>query len=209
MKSLEIVQEFDKLVPNPRCELDYKTPYQLLVAVILSAQCTDKRVNLVTNELFKKYPTPEKMVKLTYEKLGKLIFSCGFYNSKAKAIIDMSQDIINKFGGEIPQDLEKLTSLRGVGRKTANVIISEAFKGDAFAVDTHVLRIASRLGLTKSKNPDQVEEDLKKFFPKKYWSKLHYQIVLFGRYKCKAVKPDCASCPFQDICKYFQEKSQN
>ncbi len=209
MDRKQIIQAFDKLVPNPKCELEYETPYQLLVAVILSAQCTDKRVNIVTHELFKKFPTPKHMINLTYEELGKLIFSCGFYNSKAKAIIDMSQDILHKFDGKIPQDLDKLISLRGVGRKTANVIISEAFKGDAFAVDTHVLRIASRLGLTESKNPDQVEEDLKKFFPKDSWSKLHYQIVLFGRYKCKAVKPDCTSCPFQSICKYFQGKRAN
>ena len=206
MNSKQIIQAFDKLVPNPKCELEYETPYQLLVAVILSAQCTDKRVNIVTRELFKKFPTPNHMVNLTYDELGEMIYSCGFYHSKSKAIIDMSKDLLEKFSGQVPKNLDELMTLRGVGRKTANVVISEAFKGDAFAVDTHVARISSRLGLTKSENPNKIEEDLKNFFPKSSWSRLHYQFVLFGRYKCKAVKPDCLECPFQEICKYFQKK---
>ena len=206
MNSKQIIQAFDKLVPNPKCELEYETPYQLLVAVILSAQCTDKRVNIVTRELFKKFPTPNHMVNLTYDELGQMIYSCGFYNSKSKAIIDMSKDLLEKFSGQVPKNLDELMTLRGVGRKTANVLIAEAFKGDAFAVDTHVARISSRLGLTKNEDPNKIEEDLKNFFPKSSWSKLHYQFVLFGRYKCKAVKPDCLECPFQEICKYFQKK---
>lgn len=206
MLEKQIVEEFDKLIPEPKCELNYKSPYELLVAVILSAQCTDKRVNEVTENLFKTYNTPEKMITLSQDKLGKLIYSCGFYNAKSKAILEASKDIVDKFSGQVPSTMEELTSLRGVGRKTANVMISEAFKGDAFAVDTHVLRVSNRLGLTKNDNPDLVEQDLKKFFNQKNWSKLHYQMVLFGRYKCKAIKPDCASCPFQKICSYFADK---
>lgn len=206
MLEKQIVEEFDKLIPEPKCELNYKSPYELLVAVILSAQCTDKRVNEVTENLFKTYNTPEKMITLSQDKLGKLIYSCGFYNAKSKAILEASKDIVDKFSGQVPSTMEELTSLRGVGRKTANVMISEAFKGDAFAVDTHVLRVSNRLGLTKNDNPDLVEQDLKKFFNQKNWSKLHYQMVLFGRYKCKAIKPDCASCPFQKNCSYFADK---
>lgn len=206
MLEKQIVEEFDKLIPEPKCELNYKSPYELLVAVILSAQCTDKRVNEVTENLFKTYNTPEKMITLSQDKLGKLIYSCGFYNAKSKAILEASKDIVDKFGGQVPSTMEELTSLRGVGRKTANVMISEAFKGDAFAVDTHVLRVSNRLGLTKNDNPDLVEQDLKKFFNQKNWSKLHYQMVLFGRYKCKAIKPDCVGCPFQKICSYFADK---
>lgn len=206
MLEKQIVEEFDKLIPEPKCELNYKSPYELLVAVILSAQCTDKRVNEVTENLFKTYNTPEKMITLSQDKLGKLIYSCGFYNAKSKAILEASKDIVDKFGGQVPSTMEELTSLRGVGRKTANVMISEAFKGDAFAVDTHVLRVSNRLGLTKNDNPDLVEQDLKKFFNQKNWSKLHYQMVLFGRYKCKAIKPDCAGCPFQKNCSYFADK---
>lgn len=206
MLEKQIVEEFDKLIPEPKCELNYKSPYELLVAVILSAQCTDKRVNEVTENLFKTYNTPEKMITLSQDKLGKLIYSCGFYNAKSKAILEASKDIVDKFSGQVPSTMEELTSLRGVGRKTANVMISEAFKGDAFAVDTHVLRVSNRLGLTKNDNPDLVEQDLKKFFNQKNWSKLHYQMVLFGRYKCKAIKPDCAGCQFQKICSYFADK---
>ena len=206
MLEKQIVEEFDKLIPEPKCELNYKSPYELLVAVILSAQCTDKRVNEVTENLFKTYNTPEKMITLSQDKLGKLIYSCGFYNAKSKAILEASKDIVDKFSGQVPSTMEELTSLRGVGRKTANVMISEAFKGDAFAVDTHVLRVSNRLGLTKNDNPDLVEQDLKKFFNQKNWSKLHYQMVLFGRYKCKAIKPDCVGCPFQKNCSYFADK---
>lgn len=206
MTADEMIRAFDVLVANPKCELEYSSPYQLLVAVILSAQCTDKRVNIVTHQLFADYPTPEKMLKLSQKKLGEFIHSCGFYNSKAKAILDMSNDILSKYNGQIPDKLEDLISLRGVGRKTANVVLSEAFKKDALAVDTHVLRVSNRLGLSSSNNPDIVEDELKKFFPKKNWSRLHYQMVLFGRYKCKAKKPDCSNCPFQRNCKMFLNK---
>ncbi len=200
----EIVAGLDKMIENPVCELNFKTNFQLLVAVVLSAQCTDKRVNLVTNELFKTHSKPEDFVNIPLEELEKKIRSCGFYHNKALAIKSLSFDIIEKFGGEVPNDFDKLTSLRGVGRKTANVVLSEGFKQDAFAVDTHVLRVSNRLGLAKTKNPNECEFKLKKIFPKNKWSRLHYQMVLFGRYVCKSQKPDCLKCTFKDKCKNFR-----
>ena len=206
MTKEKIVDNFNMLFPDAECELDYKSPYQLLVAVILSAQCTDKRVNIVTKELFKKYNTPQSMLTLSQSQLEEKIHSCGFFRNKAKNILQASKDIFEKFGGNVPATMEELCSLSGVGRKTANVVISVAFGGDAFAVDTHVLRVSNRLGLASSDNPDKVEFALKKFFDQKDWSRLHYQMVLFGRYKCKAIKPECADCPFQSICKYYNKE---
>ena len=196
-----ISNELDKMFPNPNCELNFRSPFELLVAVILSAQCTDKRVNLVTNELFKKYRTPQDFVDIPLEELEKLIHSCGFYHNKALNIKKMAKDVIGKFGGEVPKTLEELTSLSGVGRKTANVVIAEAFCGDAIAVDTHVLRTANRLGIVKSDDPFKVEKALMASFPKERWSTLHFQMVLFGRYKCKAQRPECKGCPFVTFCK--------
>lgn len=206
MTNAQISQQFNKLFPNATCELEYKTPYQLLVAVILSAQCTDKHVNIVTKELFKKYNTPQAMLSLSQSQLEEKIHSCGFFRNKAKNILQASKDIIEKFGGQVPSTMEELCSLSGVGRKTANVVISVAFGGDAFAVDTHVLRVSNRLGLADSDDPNKVELALRKFFMQKDWSRLHYQMVLFGRYKCKAIKPDCNGCPFQDMCKFYKKE---
>ncbi len=206
MTNAEIVKNFNKLFPDARCELDYKTPYELLVAVILSAQCTDKRVNIVTKELFKKYNTPQAMLSLSQSQLEEKIHSCGFFRNKAKNILQASSDIINRFNGQVPSNFDDLCSLSGVGRKTANVMVSEAFNGDAFAVDTHVLRVSNRLGIANSNDPNKVEFILKDFFEQKDWSRLHYQMVLFGRYKCKAIKPGCEGCPFQSICKYYNRE---
>ena len=190
----------DMMVKNPKCELEFKTPFQLLVAVILSAQCTDKRVNQVTAELFKTCSTPEDFVKLSQEELEAKIHSCGFYHNKAKAIKSASCDIIDKFGGEVPCNFEDLTSLAGVGRKTANVVLAVAFGKDAIAVDTHVLRVSNRLGIVKTQDPTKCEMKLREVFPKNVWSKLHYQLVLFGRYTCKAIRPQCEKCVFNREC---------
>lgn len=200
MDSKEIIKVLDELFPSPVCELNYNSNYELLVAVILSAQCTDKRVNIVTQELFKEYNTPAKMITLTQTELEEKIHSCGFYRNKAKNILSMSKDLIDKFNGEVPNDIEKLQSLAGVGRKTANVVVSEAFKGDAIAVDTHVLRVSNRLGFVKTSNPFECEKTLMNKFDKKDWGKLHLQLVHFGRYKCKSQRPDCQDCPFREIC---------
>lgn len=201
----KIIQLFNEIFPFPKCELEYENVYQLLIAVILSAQCTDKRVNIVTKELFKKLKEPKDGIKIPTDELEKDIHSCGFYHAKAKAIKEASKDIIERFNGNVPQNIEDLTSLRGVGRKTANVMISEGFKGDAFAVDTHVLRVSNRLGIINTQFPDKAEQELKKYFDKKDWSRLHYQFVLFGRYNCIARKPKCENCKFMSNCKYYNE----
>ena len=198
-----ISSKLDEMFENPQCELEYYTPYELLVAVILSAQCTDKRVNIVTTQLFKEANTPEKMIILSQEELEEKIHSCGFYHNKAKNILSMSKDLIEKFDGRVPNDLEKLQTLAGVGRKTANVVYSEAFKGDAIAVDTHVLRASNRLGLVKTDDPKKCELRLMELFDKGRWSKLHLQLVHFGRYVCKSIKPNCSECPFTNICNYY------
>ena len=204
MDEKEIVEILDEIIPNPKCELNYKSNYELLVAVILSAQCSDKRVNIVTEELFKDYDTPFKMVKLSQEGLEEKIHSCGLYSNKAKNILSMSRQLIFEFDGQVPNDIEKLESLSGVGRKTANVVFAEAFKGDAIAVDTHVMRVSNRLGFVNSNDPLVVEAVLMDKFNKKDWSKLHLQLVHFGRYKCKARNPECLTCPFTSICKFYK-----
>ena len=198
--AIKIIDILKETYPDAKCSLDFSTPFEMLVAVILSAQCTDKRVNMVTKELFKKYNTPQDFVNIPLEELEQLIHSCGFYHNKAVNIKKMAEDVLNKFGGVVPKTREELCSLSGVGRKTANVMISEAFEGDAIAVDTHVLRIANRLGVIKSNDVFKVEQALMRNFPKDKWSKLHFQMVLFGRYKCKALKPECKDCPFISFC---------
>lgn len=202
-KFIDYLQE---LFPNAKCELNFSSTYELLVAVILSAQCTDKRVNIVTEELFKEYNTPQKMLLLSQEELETKIHSCGFYHNKAKNILSASKDIIEKHNGKVPQDYDKLLSLAGVGRKTANVVSSNAFGANVIAVDTHVLRVSNRLGLTKSQNPNICERDLTKRF-KNDLGVLHHRMVLFGRYYCKAIKPECETCKLKGECKYFQQKS--
>ena len=199
----DFYHKLDKLFPEPKCELEYNSVYQLLVAVILSAQCTDIRVNIVTRELFKNYDTPEKMLTLSQKDLEEKIHSCGFYHNKAKNILSMSKDLIEKFNGIVPNDIDKLQILAGVGRKTANVVYSEAFKGDAIAVDTHVLRVSNRLGFVKTDNPYKCELTLMRLFDKNRWGKLHLQLVHFGRYICKAIKPKCDECPFTANCTYY------
>ena len=208
MNSKDILTGLDKMIENPRCELVFNSNFELLVAVILSAQCTDKRVNQVTAELFKTHNKPEDFVKISQEELEQKIHSCGFYHNKAKSIKKASEDILNRFGGQVPASFDDLTSLAGVGRKTANVMISMAFGGDAIAVDTHVLRVSNRLGIAKTKNPTECEMKLRKVFPKDRWSKLHYQMVLFGRYICKAQKPDCEKCLFKKDCKASRLKGE-
>ena len=200
MDSKFILDGLDVMVKNPKCELNFNTPFQLLVAVILSAQCTDKRVNQVTEILFKTHNKPEDFINISQDELERKIHSCGFYRNKAKAIKSASCDIIEKFGGEVPNKFEDLISLAGVGRKTANVVLAVAFNQDAIAVDTHVLRVSNRLGIVKTKDPNKCEEKLRQIFPKDKWSRLHYQMVLFGRYICKAIKPDCEKCLFNRQC---------
>lgn len=208
MKKVEkIITYFDELFPNPECALNFSSNYELLVAVILSAQCTDARVNIVTKTLFNIANTPEKMLKLGINKLKEIIFPCGFYNNKSKAIIETSEDLVNKFNSTVPSTLEELTSLRGVGRKTANVVIANAFNGQTIAVDTHVHRVSKRLGLAKENStPFECEKSLLKIIPFNNRSKFHHQTIWFGRTTCKARNPQCEICKLKDICKYFKNK---
>lgn len=202
----EVVERFNSIFPNPKCELNFSTPFQLLIAVILSAQCTDKRVNLVTSVLFEDYPDAYSLSKAKIADIEKIIYPCGFYHNKAKNIVSLSQILVNDFNGQVPGDPSVLVTLPGVGRKTANVVISEAFGGDAIAVDTHVLRVSNRLGFVKTNNPEVCESMLMKNFNQKDWSKLHLQMVHFGRYVCKSQNPNCNGCIFSDVCNYKSKK---
>ena len=199
-----IIDELAIVYPNPKPALNYSSPYELLVAVILSAQCTDKRVNIVTEELFKEYNTPQKMVTLDKESLGEKIHSCGFFNSKAEHILSASQDIIDRFGGQVPETVEELTTLAGVGKKTANVVYAFAFGGDAIPVDTHVFRVSNRLGLAHSKTPLGVEKQLNAILEKSVWSNAHHYLIFHGRNTCKAIKPRCGECPLQKYCEFYK-----
>jgi len=208
MKKVEkIISYFDELFPNPKCALNFSSNYELLVAVILSAQCTDARVNIVTEKLFKVANTPEKMLELGREKLKEIIFPCGFYNNKSTAIIQTSEDLVNRFSSLVPSTLDELVSLRGVGRKTANVVIANAFNGQTIAVDTHVHRVSKRLGLAKQNStPFECEKDLLKIIPFEKRSKFHHQTIWFGRTICKARKPLCDKCQLKDVCPYYKNK---
>lgn len=189
-------------IKEPKTELNYSTTFELLVAVVLSAQCTDKRVNVVTEKLFKLYNTPYDFAKLEQQELEKLIFSTGFYRNKAKNIILASKEIVNKHNGQVPSNYDDLVRLPGVGRKTANVIVSVAFDEPAIAVDTHVFRVSNRLGLTKAKNVLETEKQLQKLFSKDKWARLHHLLVLYGRYTCTAKNPKCHLTPLKDYCNH-------
>lgn len=203
----EILSTLERMYPDAAPALQFGSPYELLIAVILSAQCTDERVNKVTKVLFEKYNTPEKMLTLTQEALEQYIFSCGFYHNKAKHILSASHDIMEKFGGEVPSTLEELRTLAGVGRKTANVVYAVAFHGDAIAVDTHVFRVANRLGIAKGSTPDKVEAGLCAAIPKDLWSKAHHWLIFHGRRVCHSQRPDCDHCPLAPLCEYYAGRS--
>lgn len=201
-----VISSLDKLYNNPRCELNYTKDYELLLAVMLSAQTTDKRVNEVTGPLFKEYDSLEKLDKLGLLELQKIIRPIGMYKEKSKNFKGVVKGLI-ELGGYVPNDREKLMTLPGVGRKTINVVLSNLFNEPCFAVDTHVNRVSKRLGFAKeSDDVLVVEEKLMKTFPKDHWSKSHHQFVLFGRYECTAKKPHCTGCPFISFCK---EKDKN
>ena len=185
--------------------LEFTTAYELLVAVMLSAQCTDARVNIVTRELFKRYNTPQAMLTLSQEELERYIFSCGFYRNKAAHILSASVDILERFGGEVPSTINDLMSLAGVGKKTANVVYSVAFGGAAIAVDTHVFRVSNRLGIAKGKTPEKVEMGLNKALPKDEWSQAHHWLIYHGRQICHSQKPDCAVCPLAELCDFAKK----
>ena len=197
---LEIMDIFNQKDPNPRCELNYSNAYTLLVAVVLSAQSTDKGVNRATEELFKIADTPQKMAALGLDKLKHYIKTIGLYNNKAKNIIALSKELTEKYQGEVPHNREALENLAGVGRKTANVVLNVWFNEPTLAVDTHVMRISHRVNMSDGKNPLEVEKDLLKVLPDNYKKNANHWLVLFGRYICKAQKPDCPNCPVSSFC---------
>ena len=206
-KTLQAVLEMQKLFPDAHCELDHETPFQLLIATILSAQATDKGVNKVTPKLFAIYPNAHALANSEEEVVIECIQSLGLYRNKAKNIRLCAQQLVERFNGEVPRTREELVQLAGVGRKTANVVLSVAFGLPAFAVDTHVERISKRLQMVKqSASVLEVEETLCKKLPKELWGKTHHWMIFFGRYHCTARKPKCASCPLLDICAYGQKE---
>ena len=195
----------DQQFPHPVASLRHTTVYELLVAVILSAQCMDERVNMITPNLFPKYNTPGKMCALGEEKLKKIIKSCGFFNAKARNIMGMSYGLIERFHGKIPSTLEELITLPGVGRKTASVILTQWCKVPAVPVDTHVHRVANRLGLCYTKTPGKTEFALRKILPKYSWINVHLQIIFHGRKTCIARKPKCGECALKDLCEWREK----
>ena len=201
-KNILLIEEYlDLLFKNPKCELEYNKDYELLIAVMLSAQTTDKGVNKVTKILFQKYPSLESLNEASIDDIKDIIRPIGNYNKKALNVKEIVNSLLKEFNGIVPRTHKELESMKGVGRKTANVVLGELFDIPSFAVDTHVIRVSNRLGLVKSDNPVIIEEKLKKLFKKERWNKLHKQLVLFGRYHCKAIKPECMNCKLKDICK--------
>lgn len=204
-----VISYFQKEMPIAETELEYKSPYELLVAVILSAQCTDKRVNQITPELLKRFPTPEKLAEVESGEVFDYIRSCSYPNNKAKHLVGMARMLVSDFGGQVPEDIDDLQKLPGVGRKTANVIASVVFNKPAMAVDTHVFRVSARIGLTvNSKTPLETERQLVEYFPEELLPLAHHWLILHGRYICLARSPKCEKCGLTDVCRYFQEKQE-
>ena len=197
----ELLVRLPAIYPNAHCELDYTNPLELLVATILSAQCTDKRVNMVTKDLFVRCRTAADYANISQEDLESIVRSTGFYRNKAKNIRAMGAALIAKNGGEVPSTLEELAALPGAGRKTANVVLGNAFnKNEGVVVDTHVSRLSQRLGLTKFTDPIRIEQELIKLFPRDSWTLLSHWLIFHGRRRCPARKPDCPNCELRDIC---------
>lgn len=197
-----------ELYPDAKAELNFTNPFELLIATILSAQCTDVRVNKTTDSLFKDLKTPEDYLKLTEEELGKRIYSCGFYKTKSKNILETCRILIEKHNGKVPEAIEELMELPGVGRKTANVVVSNAFGTPAIAVDTHVFRVSNRIGLSNSKNVLDTEKDLMKNIDKNMWTKAHHLLIFHGRRVCKARNPLCEECPIRPYCFYYKNRRE-
>lgn len=201
-KVLEIQKIFETMYPDADCTLDFRTPHELLVSVQLAAQCTDARVNVVTKDLFQKYQSPEDFANADLEELMEDVRPCGFYRNKAKNIIASSRDIVEKFDGRVPDTMEELLTLAGVGRKTANLILGDVYGKPAVVVDTHCIRLSNRMGLTVNKDPVKIEFDLQKCVPPEYQSKFCHQLVLHGRAICPARSPKCDRCPISHLCNY-------
>ncbi len=206
-----MIDWFEHNMPDPHTELHYDNPYQLLVAVILSAQCTDKRINMVTPAIFADFPTPADMARATFDQLQPYIATVSYPNNKTRNLLGMANTLVEKFGGQVPDDIDSLLSIPGVGRKTANVILSVVFGKAAMAVDTHVFRVSERIGLTVgSKSPKQTELTLTANIPEDRIARAHHWLILHGRYVCKARKPDCLNCGLTSVCRFYnKQKSQS
>ncbi len=199
-----ILDELDKCYPQAECALHYTHPYELLIATRLSAQCTDERVNKVTPALFKRYPTLEAFANADFDELCAMVHSCGFFRGKAKSIIEMSQAILERHNGRVPDTIEELTALSGIGRKTANLICGDIYGKPAIIADTHCIRLSNRLGLASSKNPEIVERQLKAIIPPERQTKFCHNLVHHGRAICDARKPLCEKCPLTCVCDHFK-----
>lgn len=205
-----VIHYFEEAMPIAETELEYNNPYNLIVAVILSAQCTDKRVNQITPELLKRFPTPQKMAEAEPAEVFDYIKSCSYPNNKSKHLVGMARKLLELFDGEVPSDVDDLQKLPGVGRKTANVIASVVYNKPTLAVDTHVFRVAARIGLsTNAKTPLATELQLMKYIPEELVPKAHHWLILHGRYVCIARKPKCDKCGLTDVCKYYKQLNKN
>lgn len=203
--SKKLVEILRKTYPDAKCSLDFETPFEMLVAVMLSAQCTDERVNKTTPDIFKKYNTPKDFANIDIKELEELIHPCGFYKNKAKNIKECSKVICEKFGGEVPRTMEELMSLPGVGRKSANVVMLEAFgEAKGIAVDTHCKRIANKLGLSNEKEPEKIEQDLLKIFDKEDYKDINHLFIWHGRNTCIARNPKCKECVLKEMCNSYK-----
>lgn len=203
---VKIIEELKKMYPDAKCSLDFSTPFEMGIAVMLSAQCTDERVNKITPILFEKYKKPEDYVKASLKEIEELIKPCGFYKNKAKNLKGYAKDIVEKYNGKMPETMEELIKLPGIGRKSANVIMLEAFNNpQGIAVDTHAKRIANRMGLSKEKEPSKIEQDLIKQIPKKYFKDVNHLLVWHGRQTCNARKPKCEECRVNKYCELYNK----
>lgn len=207
MKSEEFLKRLDKMIPNPRCELNYNKDYELLIATVLSAQCTDKRVNMVTKELFNKYDI-FSLALADQKEIENLIMPVGTFRRKSEYIIAIAKSLVENYQGKVPNNRKYLESLPGVGRKTCNVVLSNIYNEPAIAVDTHVERVSKRLAIAKEKDDVlTVEKKLMRFLPKEKWSRTHHQMVLFGRYICKSKNPNCSECNLKEFCKFYKKRN--
>lgn len=202
----EVLEKLEEKYPDAKCELNHKNAFELLIATILSAQSTDKRVNIVTKDLFKEYNSPKKFLELTQEELEEKIRTIGFYRNKSKNILGACRLLVEEYDSKVPNDRKNLERLPGVGRKTASVVLSNAFSQNAIAVDTHVFRVSNRIGLAKSDNVLDTEKDLMKNIDEKMWSKAHHLLIFHGRRTCKARNPLCEECNILNLCEYYNKK---
>jgi endonuclease III len=199
-----IINKLKKMHGKPRCELLFSNPLELVVATVLSAQCTDERVNKVTESLFKKYTTWQDYINIPVEELEEDVRPTGFYKNKAKSLKNIAREIMNRFKGQVPKNIDTFTTVKGIGRKSANMIVGLSYGVPAIIVDTHVIRVAGRIGFTNNDDPMKIEEDLKRITPEKAWTDLSLLLILHGRYLCKARKPECERCLLSDECDYYQ-----